>query len=140
MNKRSLFALSILIAANLAFAANTTQERFHPTTVGVATYLSGGIGKDESTAIQQAAKNYSLELEFVVKATPRDEFTSDIRVKVSDAHNNAVFDAVSDGPFFLIQLPAGRYRIEAIKDGQTKAHDATITSGSHQRILFEWLE
>lgn len=65
MNKRSLFAVSVLLAANLALAADAAPGRLQPVTSGAVTYLSGGIGQDESTAIQQAAKNYSLELEFV---------------------------------------------------------------------------
>lgn len=140
MNKRTLFALSALMAVNLVFAGDATQSRLQPTTSGVATYVSGGIGQDESTAIQQAAKNYSLELEFVIKATPKDEFTSDIQVKMSDASHKTVLDTVSKGPFLLAQLPAGRYHLEAIKNGQTKAHDVTIKPGSHQHIMFEWSE
>jgi len=140
MNKRTLFALSVLMSANLAFAADATQSRLQPTTSGVATYVSGGIGQDESTAIQQAAKDYSLTLEFVIKAAPKDEFTSDVQVTVSDAKHNSVLDTVSKGPFLLAQLPAGRYHIDAIKNGQTKAHDVTIKPGSHQHIMFEWSE
>lgn len=140
MNKRTLFALSVLMSANLAFAANATQSRLQPTTSGVATFVSGGIGQDESTAIQQAAKDYSLTLEFVIKAAPKDEFTSDVQVKVSDAKHNSVLDTVSKGPFLLAQLPAGRYHIDAIKSGQTKARDVTIKPGSHQHIMFEWSE
>ncbi len=140
MNKRTLFALSVLMSANLAFAADAAPNRLQPTTSGVATYVSGGIGQDESTAIQQAAKDYSLTLEFVIKAAPKDEFTSDVQVKVSDAKHNSVLDTVSRGPFLLAQLPAGRYHIDAIKNGQTKAHDVTIKPGSHQHIMFEWSE
>ncbi|WP_211461208.1 carboxypeptidase-like regulatory domain-containing protein [Collimonas silvisoli] len=140
MNQRSLFVLSVLMAANLAFAADATQGRLQPTTSGATTYLSGGIGEDESTAIQQMANNYSLELEFVIKAKPKDEFTSDVKVKLSDASRNTVLDTVSKGPFFLARLPAGRYHLEASKNGQTKAQDVTIKPGSHQHIMFEWLE
>jgi len=42
--------------------------------------------------------------------------------------------------FLLAQLPAGRYRLEAIKDGKSKAQDVTIKPGSHQHIMFEWAE
>lgn len=140
MNTRSLFAVSVLLAANLAFAADVVPGRLQPVTSGAVTYLSGGIGQDESTVIQQAAKNYSLELEFVVNASPRAEFTSDVQVKISDASHNAVLDTVSKGPFLLAQLPAGRYRLEAIKDGKSKSRDVTIKQGSHQHIMFEWAE
>ena len=140
MNKRSLFIVSAMLAANLAFAADAAPSRLQPVTSGVVTYLSGGIGQDESSAIQQEAKNYSLELEFVVNASPRAEFTSDVQVKISDATNGTVLDTVSKGPFLLAQLPAGRYRLEAIKDGKSKAQEVTIKPGSHQHIMFELAE
>lgn len=140
MNKRSLFAVSVLLAANLAFAADAVPGRLQPVTSGAVTYLSGGIGQDESTAMQQMAKNYSLELEFVINASPRAEFTSDVQVKISDASHKTVLDTVSKGPFLLVQLPAGRYRLEATKDGKSKAQDVTIKQGSHQHIMFEWTE
>src|SRR5260221_5408997 len=98
MNKRTLLALSAMLAATLAVNANAAPTAV---TKGVATYMSGGIGQDESTLIQQEAKNYPLELEFVIKASPKDEYAADINVKASDANDNVVLDAVSNGPFFL---------------------------------------
>lgn len=140
MNKHIFLAASALFAATAAFAANPAQSQDTRTVAAAVSYLSGGIGQDQAAAIQRQAKNYPLELEFVVKATPKDEFTADVRVKISDAGNHAVLNAVSNGPFFLAQLPAGHYRIEAIKNGQSKTRDVVITSGSHQHMLFEWIE
>ncbi|MEO6918188.1 MAG: carboxypeptidase regulatory-like domain-containing protein [Collimonas sp.] len=137
MNKRTLLALTALIAAAVSFNASAAPT---PVTKGVATYLSGGIGLDESTLIQQEAKNYPLELEFLIKASPKDEYAADIHVKISDASNNVVLDAVSKGPFFLAKLPAGNYHLEAAKNGQVKDRKIAITPGSHQHIMFEWRE
>ncbi|AIY43901.1 putative exported protein [Collimonas arenae] len=137
MNKRTVLALTALIAAALTFNANAAPT---PITKGVATYMSGGIGLDESTLIQQEAKNYPLELEFLIKASPKDEYAADIHVKISDASNKVVLDAVSKGPFFLAKLPAGSYHLEAAKNGQVKDHKIAITPGSHQHIMFEWQE
>ncbi|AMP02140.1 putative exported protein [Collimonas arenae] len=140
MNKQILFALAALITATAAVGANAAQAQDTRTAAAAAGYLSGGIGEDEAATMQREAKNYPLELEFVVKATPKDEFTADVHVKISDAHSQTVLDAVSKGPFFLAQLPPGRYRIEAIKNGQSKTRDVAITTGSHQHIMFEWIE
>ncbi|WP_211442459.1 hypothetical protein [Collimonas humicola] len=137
MNKRTLLALSALLAAALAVNASAAPTAV---TKGAATYISGGIGVDESTLIQQEAKNYPLELEFVIKATPKDEYAADIHVKISDASNNVVLDAVSNGPFFLAKLPAGSYRLAVAKKDQVKERKIAITQGSHQHIMFEWLE
>ncbi|MFJ2989161.1 carboxypeptidase regulatory-like domain-containing protein [Collimonas sp. NPDC087041] len=140
MNKHSLFALSVLVAATTAFSVNAAQAQNTRTAAAAAGYLSGGIGQDDAANMQREAKNYPLELEFVVKATPKDEFTADVHVKINDAHSQTVLDAVSKGPFFLAQLPPGHYRIEAIKNGQSKTRDVAITTGSHQHIMFEWIE
>lgn len=137
MNKRTLLALGALLAATLAVNASAAPVAV---TKGVATYMSGGIGQDESTLIQQEAKNYPLELEFVIKASPKDEYAADVRVKISDANNNVVLDAVSNGPFFLAKLPAGSYQLTAAKNGQAKERKIAITPGSHQHIMFEWQE
>lgn len=137
MNKRTLLALAALLAATLAVNASAAPTAI---TKGVATYISGGIGQDESSLIQQEAKNYPLELEFVIKASPKDEYAADVGVKVTDASNNVVLDAVSNGPFFLAKLPAGNYHLAVAKKGQVKDRKITITPGSHQHIMFEWLE
>ncbi|PFH09444.1 hypothetical protein BCF11_1840 [Collimonas sp. PA-H2] len=137
MNKRTLLALSALLAATLAVNASAAPTAV---TKGVATYMSGGIGVDESTLIQQEAKNYPLELEFLIKATPKDEYAADIHVKINDASNNVVLDTVSNGPFFLAKLPAGSYHLAVAKKDQVKERKIAITPGSHQHIMFEWLE
>lgn len=138
MKKSMLLTLSGLLVVPLAFAAGASQELPAATTAGVATYLSGGIGQDEAAAIQQEANKYPVELEFVVKAAPRDEFTADVHVKVTDKHGKQIFETVSNGPFLLAQLPDGQYRVEAQKNGQTKMREVTVKSGAHQRLIFEW--
>jgi len=133
MKKSMFFALSGLLVVPLAFADLPAA-----TTTGAATYLSGGIGQDEATAIQHEASKYPVELEFVVKAQPRDEFTADVHVKVTDNHGKQILDTVSNGPFLLAQLPNGHYRVDAMKNGQTKTRDMTVKAGAHQHLIFEW--
>jgi len=138
MKKSMFFAASGLLVVPLVFAAEMGQGLPAPVTVGAATYLSGGIGQDEATAIQHEASKYPVELEFVVKSVPRDEFTADVHVKVTDSQGKQILDTVSNGPFLLAQLPNGHYRVEAIKHGQTKMRDVTVKAGSHQHLIFEW--
>jgi hypothetical protein len=49
-----------------------------------------------------------------------------------------VLDTVSNGPFLLVKLPPGSYRLEATKDGQTKLRQVDVRAGTHQNILIEW--
>ncbi|WP_395822612.1 hypothetical protein [Collimonas sp.] len=71
MNKHIFLAAWALFTATAAFAANPAQSQDTRTVAAAVSYLSGDIGQDQAAAIQRQAKNYPLELEFVVKATPQ---------------------------------------------------------------------
>lgn len=140
MNKLSLIVLAGLMATQVAFAQDSEFKLPAPTTSGNVTYLSGGIGLDESTAMKQEAKNYPLELVFISKAGPREEYAAGVQVKITDRHGKAVLEIVSDGPMLLATLPDGTYRVEAAKDGAAKVQQAAVKKGAHKRLVFAWTE
>lgn len=107
-------------------------------TQGNVSYISGGVGEDEAAAMKSAAAGYPLELQFVQKATPRDEFLADVKVRITDRARNVVLDAVASGPFLLAKLPAGTYQIEADHVGVVKRQTVDIRPGKHQRSVFVW--
>jgi len=125
----ALFFTSFVQAASPAAA----QE-----TAGNVSYISGGVGEDEAAAMKSAAAGYPLELQFVQKATPRDEFLADVKVRITDRARNVVLDAVASGPFLLAKLPAGTYQIEADHVGVVKRQTVDIRPGKHQRSVFVW--
>ncbi len=106
---------------------------------GVVSYITGGIGEDEATAFRQAAATYPLELQFAQKARPRDEFLSDVRVTIRDRSGKLLLDAVTDGPYLLAKLPAGKYQIRADYNGVPKSQIVEIHAGKHQRAVFVWV-
>ena len=105
---------------------------------GEVTYLSGGIGLTEANAIKHVAKNYPLELEFVAKAKPRDEYLADVKVQIKDAHNKTMLNTTSDGPFLLAKMPVGKYTISADHDGKIEHRQIVLAAKEHRRIVFEW--
>ena len=107
-------------------------------TQGNVSYISGGVGEDEAAAMKSAAAGYPLELHFVQKATPRDEFLADVKVRITDRAKNVVLDAVANGPFLLAKLPPGTYQIEADHVGVVKRQTVDIRPGKHQRSVFVW--
>ena len=107
-------------------------------TAGNVSYISGGVGEDEAAAMKSATAGYPLELQFVQKATPRDEFLADVKVRITDRARNVVLDAVASGPFLLAKLPAGTYQIEADHVGVVKRQTVDIRPGKHQRSVFVW--
>ncbi len=101
-------------------------------------YMSGGVGKGEASALKRAAAGYPLELQFVQRAMPRDESLADVSVKILDRSRTVVLDVVSQGPLLLARLPAGTYQIEADHDGVLKRQSVEIRAGKHERAVFVW--
>ncbi len=139
--KASLIAVTIA-ASGLIFAVNAAGAPLSalPTTQkqGDISYLSGGIGLTEANAIKHVAKRYPLELEFVLKAKPKDEYLADVKVNIKDAHDKVVLDTTADGPFLLAQMPAGKYTVSADRDGKVEHRQIEIAAKEHRRLVFAW--
>jgi len=126
-------------AATAATAMDGSAAKLPAETVqGQARYISGGIGRGEALAFEHAQSRYPLSLEFAQKAKPHDEFTAGVKVMVRDARGKIALATVSQGPFLLAKLPAGRYDIKATQDGRTLERHATVTDGGHAHVAFVW--
>jgi hypothetical protein len=132
----AIAASSLTLALN-AFGA-TTSDVPAAHMQGKVTYLSGGIGLTEANAIKHVAGNYPLELEFLARSKPKDEYLADVRVQIRDARDKLVLDTTSAGPFLLAQIPAGQYTISANHDGQIEHRKIEIAAKEHRRVVFEW--
>jgi len=136
--QRSGAAFAALIGAAMslhAFAANGAlpPERH----AGVASYLSGGVGEGESQRFEAAFKRYPLIVRLFETIGARDEYTADARVKITDTKGRVVLDEKADGPFMLVRLPAGDYRIGATLKGHTLAdHPVHVTDSGHAKTTF----
>ena len=105
---------------------------------GHVEYLSGGIGKDEATAIESASKQWPLTLEFAVKDNKRADFAANVNVVVRDAKGHTVLQATSDGPFLLAKLGIGHYAVDATLAGKTLHEKVLIKHGQPAKAVFEW--
>jgi len=126
-------------ASGLLFAAQAGAAQLpSPHTEGPVTYVSGGIGMDQAKAIKTAAAQYPLELEFLRQAKPKDEYLADIKVQIKNSSDKTVLDVISDGPFLLARLPAGRYSVSADNNGKWEHRKVSVAENSHKRVVFEW--
>ncbi len=67
----------------------------------------------------------------------RDAYTADARVKIVDEKGVVVLDQKAEGPFMLVRLPAGDYRVAASLKGHSLAdHAAHVTDGGHAKARF----
>ena len=137
MKRSVLFSAALLAAVSLPamsmVAPNLPAER----TWGTVTYLTGGIGSDESAAMIAARAQYPLALEFVHKATPRDQYLGAVDVTIEDS-SGEVLHATSDGPFLFARLPTGKYIVRAEDEGRVQTRHVRVTPGGHQHVVFEW--
>ena len=94
---------------------------------GVAQYMCGGIGSDESQAMRAVMKEFPLSLLF---ARVSGEYLADVGVTVRDAGGATALSMRASGPVCLVDLPAGRYTVEAESEGVTKTQVVTLGNGS----------
>ena len=105
---------------------------------GAVEYLSGGIGLDESTAIQSASRHWPLSLVFSVQAAPRAEYASDVKLEIRDAKGAVQLETTASGPFLLARLAPGSYSLRATLAGNTLARKVQVKAGSSARVELVW--
>ncbi|WP_085717872.1 hypothetical protein [Pseudomonas sp. B28(2017)] len=101
---------------------------------GIA-YLSGGIGEDESRAIQQTT-GYNLHMTFSVGS--QNEYISDVSVVIQKAPGQTVLTLNDAGPLVYVKLPAGKYTVIATRNGETRHDVANVGSGEARSLVFHW--
>jgi hypothetical protein len=131
-------ALAALLAAVVALPAHASNGQLPPERqAGIASYVSGGVGEGESQRFEAAFRHYPLVVQLFENNGARDEYTADARVKITDAKGHLVLDEKSDGPFMLVRLPAGDYRVAAALNGRQLAeHSVHVTDSGHAKSTF----
>lgn len=143
MNKRierctvaAVMALGSLVVAGIL----TTAQAALPAVKhqGSVQYVSGGIGLDESEALKAAAKDYPLALTFAAQRDGKADYVANVAVSIQDAHGKQVLKAESEGPYMLVKLPAGSYKVSATFNGKAQDREVTVQNSGTARAVFEW--
>ncbi len=136
--KLTKFAATFLITSMAYLSPASADGLVEEKIQGEVRYATGGIGADEAAAFKAAAPKYPLELLFAQKASPNDVYLTGVQVIVRGPSGQVLLDTVSSGPFLLLRLPAGKYRIEASSDGAVKQQTVEVRTGQHRRVVFVW--
>lgn len=78
-------------------------------------YRAGGVGLDEREALRAVMHDYTLWLSFTRKGS--SAYAADTEVTIRDARGQVVLTALADGPWLLVKLPPGQYRVSALNAG-----------------------
>lgn len=130
-----LFATTALLATPFAAAQSDSALPAARSVAGVK-YMQGGIGKDESAAMLQAAKGYPLSLVF--SGGKANNYVADVDVRVRDAAGKTVLQTNAEGPIVLIDLPAGKYIVDAEYRDKTLTQRIELTPKRSTRLDFHW--
>ena len=91
-------------------------------------YQCSGIGLEE----REAAENvpHTLRLEFV---QADGHYLGGIEASLSDAGGNEILAVRCPGPWVLLDLPDGTYRVSASFEGKTVTRRVTVRGGKRQK-------
>jgi hypothetical protein len=152
-NKRIAVALAVTAAFTFGLPSGTLVARATGTASGIVTdsssagslpqiqqqgdvfYVSGGVGQDESKALEHVRSHWPLSMQFT---GPSSDFLADVRVRIVDVHNNEVLRADSQGPFMLVKLPPGRYTVQASYKNRDQTKTVNVASKGSTQDAFYW--
>ena len=157
-NQRGIVAAALCAALTLGLAGGAHAQQASEVTGGTATddssagnvnggglpqiqqqgdvsFVSGGVGLDESKALQSAQSQWPLSLRFT---GPGSEFLADVQVRIVDAHNNEVLNTASRGPYMLVKLPPGHYTVYARYKDSEKKQGVTVAGNGKAKADFHW--
>lgn len=125
-------AALLMGAASMAYgyysALPTTQHD------GNVTYITGGIGDEERTALESVSRDYNLH---VLSAGRNGAFTGDTKLAIYDKMGNQVMMS-EVGPMFYASLPPGKYTVRAVNEGKEQDQTVKLSSNNSTNIQFMW--
>jgi hypothetical protein len=124
----------IVLLLALAWSLQPAAAMVRGTTDLGVPFVSGGVGTEEVATLSDEKKRYALAILTAAKGS--GEFLADVRIRISDEQSRLVLDTVMDGPWLLINLPAGRYQIEASQNARVQKKSVALSAGDHQQTVF----
>lgn len=98
-------------------------------------YVSGGIGDEERDEIRARERDFNLKLLF----SERDgSYLGDVDVLIINPKGEPVLDVKSVGPFLLVRLPGGNYRIKVSANGLLQQGKLSIPINGRREEVFRW--
>lgn len=128
-----ILATGLLTLSGIAFAQIPETQHSN----GVA-YISGGVGEDEALAMVVESKQWPLMLELSQLENGRGVWIFGAQIKITNDQKKVIFDAISEGPYILINLEPGTYSIEAAYQGVVQKQSVAVKVGQNQKLSIFW--
>lgn len=123
----SAFVLAACLSGGVALAAPTAHQQ------NGVTYINGGVGQEEQTALKAQRADYNLLMTFATNQS--GAFRSDVQVDIMDAKGASLLSVPNAGPMFFVKLAPGTYRVTAAAEGKTFKRTVKVATGSKELTL-----
>jgi hypothetical protein len=130
---KSLALIAFLLSGPFVWAQIPETQR----SLGIS-YISGGVGESESTAILAEAKQWPLLLELSQIENGRGVWIFGSQIKIMNSKSAVIFDAKAEGPYMLVNLDSGDYAIQASYQGVEQKKAISIKAGQPQKVSIFW--
>jgi hypothetical protein len=130
---KALYFTSVCGIAALALACASASALTRTTFGEGRAAVSGGVGDLEQSTLKKERGKYSLWA--ITAARGSGAYLSDARVQINDRHGRMVYTGTLDGPWLMMDLPPGRYTVEAIFQDQVQRKTTTIGSGQDRKQM-----
>lgn len=97
-------------------------------------FVSGGVGLAEQDTLKAEGAGYALSVLTATRGA--GSYLADVRIHITDANSHAVLDTLMDGPWLLVDLPAGRYEVEATRNHRVQRHTISFLARGHVQTVF----
>jgi len=128
------FAVAVLCCAMLSTPALAADDANVRTGNGIS-YVSGGVGAGSMEKLSAIAGQFNLKLVFALKS---GSYLSGVDVSIMDTSGKSLLAVTTEGPWLLVNLPKGRYRIVATLGDTPVRRDVVIGAAALQTVDFRW--
>jgi hypothetical protein len=108
MKKLQVLAAALSLATGGAYALETGSA-------GKMEWACGGAGAEERADMKVLESVANASMLFVTER--RGGYLADVNFLVRDSSGTPVLEGRADGPYCLLRVPAGKYRVEAVYEG-----------------------
>ena len=100
-------------------------------------YVSGGVCSEEVNFMKGIAQHFPLEIVLVQQVDGKEIYIADVNISLHNAQQEEVLYVVTDGPFLFVNLPDGKYTINATYHDIQQTKQVNI-SKKHSRVVMLW--
>ncbi|CAD5198728.1 carboxypeptidase regulatory-like domain-containing protein [Pseudomonas sp. FEN] len=126
---------AIVSAAGETEPINQEAVQLSPQTQNGVSYLTGGIGEDETRAMLQA-RGYNLHI--VMSVGAKGEYVPDVDITIQKAGGESVLSLTQVGPMVYVKLPAGKYEIVSHRNGREERQSVVLSGEASETVNVNW--